>query len=114
MSDNPNNDDLLSKRTVDEKAVFSVIMEQGHEIDRKLEKLDGKIDALSEKIDRKFESVESSLTILRERTAELKHLATKEELQKLKVWWLCGIIAGMGVAATIAAIITAAALRISS
>ena len=110
----PRNKEGLLKRTFDEKATFSVIMEQGHEIDRKLEKLDGKIGALSDKIDRKFESVENSLTILRERTAELKHLATKEELQKLKVWWLCGIIAGMGAAATIAAIIAAAALRISS
>ena len=113
MSESLNKDGLL-KRTFDETAVFSVIMEQGHEIDRKLDKLDGKIGALSDKIDRKFESVESSLTLLRERTAGLTHLATKEELQKLKVWWLCGIIAGMGVAATIAAIITAAALRIPS
>ena len=31
-----------------------------------------------------------------------QYLATKEDLQKLKVWWLCGIIAGMGLAATIA------------
>ena len=37
------------------------------------------------------------------------YLATKEDLQKLKVWWLIGIISaivsGMGLAATIALII---------
>ena len=31
-----------------------------------------------------------------------QYLATKEDLQKMKVWWLCGIIAGMALAATIA------------
>lgn len=30
------------------------------------------------------------------------HLATKEDLQKLKGWWLAGVIAGMVVAVTIA------------
>ncbi len=34
--------------------------------------------------------------------AEINHLATKEDIQKLKVWWLGGIIAGMGLAAAIA------------
>ena len=28
----------------------------------------------------------------------LKYLATKEDIQKLKVWWLIGIISGMAVA----------------
>lgn len=51
---------------------------------------------------------------VREIKTELKHLATKEDLQKLKVWWLCGIIAGMGVAAGIAATIAVAVLKISS
>ena len=32
----------------------------------------------------------------------MEHLATKEDLQKLKVWWLGGIVAGMGLAATVA------------
>ena len=32
----------------------------------------------------------------------LQYLATKEDLQKLKVWWLGGIIAGMGLAAMVA------------
>ena len=39
---------------------------------------------------------------VREIKTEIKHLATKEDLQKLKVWWLLGIIAGMGLAATVA------------
>ena len=34
--------------------------------------------------------------------AEIRHLATKEDIQRLKVWWLGGIIAGMGLAAAIA------------
>ena len=34
--------------------------------------------------------------------AELKYLATKEDIQRLKVWALSGIIAGMGLAAMIA------------
>ncbi len=32
----------------------------------------------------------------------LQYLATKEDIQKLKVWWLVGIITGMGLAATVA------------
>ena len=32
----------------------------------------------------------------------LQYLATKEDIEKLKVWWLIGIISGMGLAATIA------------
>ncbi len=43
---------------------------------------------------------------------ELPHLATKEDIQKLKVWWLGGILAGMAAAAAIAAAIAAAAVRI--
>ena len=42
---------------------------------------------------------ESRLTRLE---THLQYLATKEDLQKLKVWWLIGIIGGMGLAATIA------------
>lgn len=34
--------------------------------------------------------------------AHLQHLATKEDLQKLKVWMLSGVIGGMGLAAAIA------------
>ena len=44
-------------------------------------------------------SVEERLAAIE---ALLPHLATKEDLQKLKVWWLGGIIAGMAVAAGIA------------
>lgn len=33
---------------------------------------------------------------------ELKHLATKTEIQKLKVWVLGGVLGGMALAATIA------------
>ena len=32
----------------------------------------------------------------------LRYLATNEDLQKLTVWWLLGIISGMGLAAMIA------------
>ncbi len=42
----------------------------------------------------------------------IEYLATKEDLQKLKVWWLGGIIAGMGVAATIATAVALGLLRI--
>ena len=42
---------------------------------------------------------ESRLTRLE---THLQYLATKEDLQKLKVWWLVGIITGMGLAAAIA------------
>lgn len=42
----------------------------------------------------------------------LQYPATKEDLQKLKVWWLGGIIAGMGLAATIAASVAVGVLRI--
>ena len=42
------------------------------------------------------------------------YLANKEDLQKLKVWWLCGIIAGMGVAAGVAASIALGVLKIFS
>lgn len=54
-------------------------------------------------------SFENRLTRLE---THLQYLATKEDLQKLKVWWLGGIIAGMGLAATIAATIAIAVLRI--
>ena len=47
----------------------------------------------------RLRGVEDEILIIQ---TEFKHLATKEDLQKLKVWWLCGIIAGMGLAATIA------------
>ena len=43
---------------------------------------------------------------------ELPYLATKEDLQKLKVWWLCGILAGMVAAAGIAATIASVVIRI--
>ena len=43
---------------------------------------------------------------LRERVAvietEIKHLATKEDFQKLKVWVLSGVIGGMAIAAGLA------------
>ena len=44
-------------------------------------------------------SLESRLTRLE---THLQYLATKEDIQKLKVWWLVGIIGGMGLAATVA------------
>ena len=48
-------------------------------------------------------SFESRLTSLE---THIRYLATKEDIQKLKVWWLIGIISaiisGMGLAATIA------------
>lgn len=43
-----------------------------------------------------------------------KYLATKEDLQKLKVWWLIGIISGMGAAAAIAAAIAVTILKFFS
>ena len=43
---------------------------------------------------------------------ELPHLATKEDIQKLKVWWLCGILTGMVAAAGIAAAIASVVVRI--
>ena len=46
-----------------------------------------------------IQSVEDSLLVIE---TKMEYLATKEDLQKLKVWWLGGIIAGMGLAATIA------------
>lgn len=39
---------------------------------------------------------------LRKIETHLQYFATKEDIQKLKVWWLGGIIGGMGLAATIA------------
>ena len=42
---------------------------------------------------------ESRLTRLE---THFSYLATKEDLQKLKVWWLIGIITGMGLAAGMA------------
>lgn len=32
----------------------------------------------------------------------IPHLGTKEDLQKLKVWWLVGVVGGMGAAAAVA------------
>ena len=55
------------------------------------------------------DSFENRLTRLE---THLRYLATKEDLQKLKVWWLGGIIAGMGLAATIAASVAVGVLRI--
>ena len=54
-------------------------------------------------------SFENRLTRLE---THMQYLATKEDLQKLKVWWLGGIIAGMGLAATIAASVAVGVLRI--
>ena len=39
---------------------------------------------------------------LRKLETHLQYFATKEDIPKLKVWWLGGIIGGMGLAATIA------------
>lgn len=47
----------------------------------------------------RLRSVEDALTAME---TEIPHLATKEDLQKMKVWWLGGIIAGMATAAVIA------------
>ena len=47
-------------------------------------------------------SLESRLTRLE---THMQYLATKEDLQKLKVWWLAGIIAGMGLAATVSLVV---------
>ena len=44
--------------------------------------------------------------------AHIQYFATKEDVQKLKVWWLGGIIAGMGLAATIAASVAVGMVRI--
>ena len=52
---------------------------------------------------------ESRLTKLE---THLQYLATKEDLQKLKVWWLCGIITGMVTGMGLAAAVALAVLRI--
>ncbi|MCY4385993.1 MAG: hypothetical protein OXC18_02700 [Desulfurellaceae bacterium] len=60
-------------------------------------------------IEGRLRDVEASIVAIE---TQLPHLATKEDLQKLKVWWLCGILAGMVAAAGIAASIASVAVRI--
>ena len=54
-------------------------------------------------------NMENRLTALE---THLKYLATKEDLEKLKVWWLIGILSGMALAATLAASIAIAIVRL--
>ena len=44
-------------------------------------------------------AVEAEVAVL---NARLDHLATKEEIQSVKVWILCGVLGGMSVAAALA------------
>ncbi len=48
------------------------------------------------------EDLQKLETHLQHFETHIQYFATKEDLQKLKVWWLGGIIGGMGLAATIA------------
>ena len=53
--------------------------------------------------DQRLRAVELGLAGLNARfESELKHLATKEDLQKIKVWVLSGVLGGMALAATVA------------
>jgi len=49
--------------------------------------------------DRRLAAIEARLASLE---AELKHLATKEDIQKIKVWALCGVLGASGITITLA------------
>ena len=86
----PARDGAASRASPDPKAKSHSGVERREAADIRLVRLEGRFDSFLER--------------------EVKHLATKEDVQRLKVWVLSGVIGGMiaaaGIATGIAAVIS--------
>ncbi len=81
-------------------------------IDSRLDGMDTRFTAIESRLDgmdARFTVIESRLTAIESRLTkietQLQYTATKEDLQKLKVWVLGGLMGGMTLAATAVVIV---------